>query len=121
MTPYPRQDSNLSKCKDIADYLACDGFHSDTPSDSEPEDDPNLVLQLSDKYVGKGNLKSEKSALNLVEISPRVSLELINVENGLGADDVVRIRRSGSPQGTQRRGVGIEEMTTSGTRSKRGT
>jgi hypothetical protein len=49
--PYPRQDSNLSKCKDIADYLARDDFQSDAPiDDSEPEDDTNLVLQLPDKY-----------------------------------------------------------------------
>jgi ribosome biogenesis protein SSF1/2 len=69
--------------------LAGDGFQSDASSDSEPEDDPNLVQQLPDKYVGKGNHKSQKSALKLVEIGPRLSLELIKVEKGLGAGDVL--------------------------------
>jgi ribosome biogenesis protein SSF1/2 len=62
---------NLSKCKEIADHLAGDGFQSDATSDSEPEDDPNLVLQFPDKYVGKGNHKSQKSTLKLFEIGPR--------------------------------------------------
>jgi ribosome biogenesis protein SSF1/2 len=80
---------NLSKCQDISDYLAGDGFQSDAPSDSEPEDDPNQVMQLPDKYVGKGNHKSQKSALKLVEIGPRMSLELIKVEKGLGVGDIL--------------------------------
>jgi hypothetical protein len=37
--------------------------------------------------VGKGNHKSQKSALKLVEIGPRLSLELIKVEKGIGAMD----------------------------------
>lgn len=83
---------NLGKCQDIADYIQQQnegGYHSDAPSDSEPEDDPNLVLKLPDKYVGKGNHKSQTSALKLVEIGPRLSMELIKVEKGLGSGDVL--------------------------------
>ncbi|GAX11962.1 ribosome biogenesis protein SSF1/2 [Fistulifera solaris] len=77
---------NLSKCQDIADYLGA-GAISDGASDSEPEED--LVVQLPDKYVGKGNTKAQKSALKLVEIGPRLSMELVKVEKGLGAGDVL--------------------------------
>lgn len=77
---------NLSKCQDIADYLN-NGANSEGASDSEPEED--LVVQLPDKYVGKGNGKAQKSALKLVEIGPRLSIELVKVEKGLGAGDVL--------------------------------
>jgi ribosome biogenesis protein SSF1/2 len=77
---------NLSKCQDIADYLGGGGI-SDGASDSEPEED--LVVQLPDKYIGKGNAKAQKSALKLVEIGPRLSMELVKVEKGLGAGDVL--------------------------------
>lgn len=80
---------NLGKCQDIADYLMGNAIQSDAASDSEPEDDPSHVVQLPDKYVGKGNTKSQKSALKLVEIGPRLSFELIKVEKGLGAGDVL--------------------------------
>jgi ribosome biogenesis protein SSF1/2 len=78
---------NLHKCQDIADYLV--GNQSDAPSDSEPEDDPAHVVQLPDRYVGKGNRKAGKSALKMVEIGPRLTLELLKVEKGLGAGDVL--------------------------------
>ncbi|EEC47622.1 predicted protein [Phaeodactylum tricornutum CCAP 1055/1] len=80
---------NLHKVNDIADYLAGNAVVSDAPSDSEPEDDPSNVVQLSDTYAGKGNGKSQKSALKLVELGPRLSLELYKVEKGLGAGEVL--------------------------------
>lgn len=74
---------NLHKCDDIADYLTGQvaATMSDAPSDSEPEEDQ--VVQLSDQYVGRGNNKNQKSALKLVELGPRLSLELLKVEKGL--------------------------------------
>ena len=80
---------NLNKCQDISDYLVGNAIQSDAPSDSEAEEDANNVVQLADKYVGKGNARSQKSALKLVEVGPRMSLELIKVEKGLGAGDVL--------------------------------
>jgi len=75
---------NLSQCQDIADYLTGQSaaVMSDAPSDSEPEND-DQVVQLSDQYVGKGNSKNQKSALKLVELGPRLSLQLLKVEKGL--------------------------------------
>jgi ribosome biogenesis protein SSF1/2 len=80
---------NLSRVSDIADYIEGNTVASDAPSDSEAEDDPSHTVQLSDKYVGKGNAKSQKSALKLVELGPRLSMELIKVEKALGTGDVM--------------------------------
>jgi ribosome biogenesis protein SSF1/2 len=80
---------NLHKVQDIADYLAGNAVVSDAPSDSEAEDDPAHVVQLPDQYAGKGNMKSQKSALKLVEMGPRMTLELIKVEKGLGGGDIL--------------------------------
>jgi ribosome biogenesis protein SSF1/2 len=80
---------NLHKVQDIADYLEGNALVSDAPSDSEAEDDPSHVVQVPDHYAGKGNAKSQKSALKLVEMGPRLTLELIKVEKGLGGGDIL--------------------------------
>jgi ribosome biogenesis protein SSF1/2 len=80
---------NLHKVQDIADYLEGNAIVSDAPSDSEAEDDPSHVVQLADQYAGKGNGKSQKSALKLVEMGPRMTLELIKVQKGLGGGDIL--------------------------------
>jgi len=83
---------NLNRVQDIADYItgqaAGTGSVGDV-SDSEAEDDPAHVVQLAQSYVGKGNHKQQKSALKLVEMGPRLSLELVKVEKGLGGGDVM--------------------------------
>ncbi|GKY96208.1 hypothetical protein MPSEU_000580700 [Mayamaea pseudoterrestris] len=81
---------NLNKCSDVSDFIAgTSGFVSDAPSDSEPEDGAQQHVTLPDRYVGKGNNKAQKSALKLVEIGPRLTMELIKVEKGLGGGDVL--------------------------------
>jgi ribosome biogenesis protein SSF1/2 len=57
--------------------------HPDIMSDSEPEDDVEHQVTLPDTYVGVGNVAQQKSALKLMEIGPRLSLQLIKVEKGL--------------------------------------
>jgi ribosome biogenesis protein SSF1/2 len=82
---------NLNKVQDIADYIAGNAKAStsvDAASDSEPEDS-NAVVELAQNYVGKGNKSQGKSALKLVEIGPRLSLELVKVEQGLGDGNVM--------------------------------
>lgn len=67
---------NLSKCDDIADYL--DGYVSEGGgSDSEPEEDTAPILPAS--VTGKPT----QSALKLVELGPRLTLELIKVEKSV--------------------------------------
>ena len=82
---------NLNKVKDIADYIAGTANAStsvDAASDSEPEDS-NAVVELAQNYTGRGNKGQSKSALKLVELGPRLSLELIKVEQGLGDGNVM--------------------------------
>ena len=85
---------NLNRVQDIADYITGQaatggGGSVGDVSDSEAEDDPAHVVQLAQSYAGKGNIKQQKSALKLVEMGPRLSLELIKVEKGLGGGDVM--------------------------------
>ena len=82
---------NLSKLNDIADYITGDAPAVTKPgemSDSEAEDETSHVV-LPSKYRGKGNNKSQKSALKLVELGPRLRLKLYKVERGLAAGDVM--------------------------------
>ncbi len=83
---------NLNKVQDIADYIAGTANAStnvDLASDSEPEDGNAAVVELAQNYVGRGNKSQSKSALKLVELGPRLSLQLIKVEQGLGDGNVM--------------------------------
>jgi ribosome biogenesis protein SSF1/2 len=83
---------NLNKVQDIADYIAGSANATtsvDAASDSEPEDASNAIVELAQNYVGRGNKSQGKSALKLVELGPRLCLELIKVEQGLGEGNVM--------------------------------
>ena len=81
----------MNKVQDIADYIVgnANATSVDAASDSEPEEGSNTVVQLAQNYVGKGNRSQGKSALKLVELGPRLCLELIKVEQGLGGGNVM--------------------------------
>lgn len=89
---------NLKNLNDVSDYIlgsagAPGGAGSSTGSvgdmsDSEAEDETSHVV-LPQRYNGRGNAKSQKSALKLVELGPRLRLKLIKVERGLGGGDVM--------------------------------
>jgi len=86
---------NLSKLEDISDYItgttasgAAAAAASGAMSDSEAEDETSHVV-LPQKYAGRGNMKSHKSALKLVELGPRIRMKLSKVERGLASGDVM--------------------------------
>lgn len=82
---------NLSRVQDIADYISGNANASmnvDAASDSEPED-ASAVVELAQNYAGRGNRSQGKSALKLVELGPRLCLELVKVEQGLGDGNVM--------------------------------
>ena len=82
---------NLGNVQDIADYIAGNApatTEAGNASDSEPEDETSHVV-LSQRYAGRGNAKSQKAALKLVEMGPRLSLSLVKVERELGGGDVM--------------------------------
>lgn len=69
---------NLSKCQDISDFLT-----KPTMSESEAEDDEISHVTLPQKLSSRGNHANSKSAIRLYELGPRITLQLIKVENGL--------------------------------------
>lgn len=87
---------DLSNLDDISDYIT-----GTTPSgqpapagvgggvsDSEAEDEDTHVV-LPQSYAGKGNARSQRSALKLVELGPRLRTKLVKVERGMAAGDVM--------------------------------
>lgn len=58
-------------------------FRSALLSESEMEDDPNSHVTLGQKIISRGNVESGKSAIRLTELGPRLTLQLIKVEDGL--------------------------------------
>lgn len=86
---------NLSKLNDISEYItnsggaaATGGTNPGEMSDSEAEDETSHVV-LPSKFRGRGNNPSQKSALKLVELGPRLRVKLYKVERGLAAGDVM--------------------------------
>ncbi|XP_034186865.2 brix domain-containing protein peter pan [Osmia lignaria lignaria] len=69
---------NLSKCEDFSDFLK-----KETVSESEAEDDPASHVTLPQKLSSRGNHANSKSAIRLSELGPRLTLELLKVEDGL--------------------------------------
>jgi len=94
-----RKLPNLHNCQDVADYLEQNALLPDGnssvgtggASDSEGEEDNDEQQQvvLPDRFVGRGNVASQRSALKLVELGPRLDLHLIKVEKGLSGGDVL--------------------------------
>lgn len=48
-----------------------------------------IQVTLPDRYVGKGNAKSQQSAMKLTELGPRLTLELFKVEGGVNEGDIL--------------------------------
>ncbi|GMH76134.1 hypothetical protein TrVE_jg8673 [Triparma verrucosa] len=78
---------NLGKVNDIADYIIGNATGG-ALSDSEGEDEAANVV-LPQKFAGRGNSKSQKSALKLVELGPRMRMKLMKVERGLASGDIM--------------------------------
>ena len=46
-------------------------------------------MELPDRYLGKGNGKSQQCAMKLSELGPRITLEIFKVEKGLSEGDIL--------------------------------
>ncbi|CAE7521993.1 PPAN, partial [Symbiodinium microadriaticum] len=64
----------LGNLQDISEFL--EGGATGGLSDSEAEDDPAARVELPERYVGAGNAQSQQSAMRLMELGPRMTLEL---------------------------------------------
>jgi len=79
---------DLGSLQDVSQLLDGSSGGYAAASDSEGEDTSARVI-LPEHFVGKGNIKSQQSAMKLSELGPRLSLELFKVERGVGEGDVL--------------------------------
>lgn len=64
-------------------------FRSGNQSESEYEDDENNEVVLPQTLNSRGNLENNKSAIRLHEIGPRLTIELIKIQNDLFTGEVL--------------------------------
>ncbi|KAM3282651.1 peter Pan-like protein [Capsicum chacoense] len=77
------QVPDLRSLQDVSDFLT----KADYGSESEADDEAATVNLSSD--IGRVNRASTKSAVKLQEIGPRMTLQLVKIEQGLCAGDVL--------------------------------
>jgi len=70
---------NLGKYDDMADFLTRGG----AASESEAEDDETSHVTLPQAVSSRGNMAAQQSSVRLVELGPRMTLQLIKIEDGL--------------------------------------
>uniref|UniRef100_A0A674I8D4 Peter pan homolog n=1 Tax=Terrapene triunguis TaxID=2587831 RepID=A0A674I8D4_9SAUR len=77
---------NMSRLEDISELLAKDINLSESEAE---QDGTHNILELPQAYAGRGNMKAQQSAVRLTEIGPRMTLQLIKVEEGLNQGNVL--------------------------------
>ncbi|KAL9228203.1 hypothetical protein vseg_003808 [Gypsophila vaccaria] len=78
-----RQIPDLSALQDVSDFVTRAGYGSE----SEADDEAATVTLVND--LGRVNRAATKSAVKLQEIGPRMTLELIKIEEGLCSGEVM--------------------------------
>ncbi|XP_050541280.1 protein Peter pan [Daktulosphaira vitifoliae] len=76
---------NLSNYNDIDEYL----LKPELLSESEVEDNKLSTVVIPQKLVSRGNIVGTQSSIRLSELGPRLTLQLIKVEDGLMNGDVM--------------------------------
>ncbi|XP_055649205.1 LOW QUALITY PROTEIN: uncharacterized protein LOC101923740 [Falco peregrinus] len=77
---------NMSRLEDISELLVKDINLSESEAE---QDGTHNVLELPQAYAGRGNMKAQQSAVRLTEIGPRMTLQLVKVEEGLAQGNVL--------------------------------
>ncbi|KAM3598695.1 uncharacterized protein V6R79_021448 [Siganus canaliculatus] len=77
---------NMSKFEDISELL----MKGANLSESEAEQDgEHNITELPQVYSGRGNMASQQSAVRLTEIGPRMTLQLVKIQEGMGEGSVL--------------------------------
>lgn len=76
---------NLARFQDVSEFLTKPGMLSE----SEVEDDPNSHVTLPQTLSSRGNIAQSKSSVRLFELGPRMTLQLIKIEEGLMDGEVM--------------------------------
>ncbi|KAF6727734.1 Suppressor of SWI4 1-like [Oryzias melastigma] len=77
---------NMNKFEDISELLIKGANLSE--SEAEPDGEDNIT-ELPQVYSGRGNIASQKSAVRLTEIGPRMTLQLIKIQEGMSDGNVL--------------------------------
>ncbi|XP_006875220.1 PREDICTED: suppressor of SWI4 1 homolog [Chrysochloris asiatica] len=77
---------NMSRLQDISELLATGAGLSE--SEAEPDGEHNTT-ELPQAIAGRGNMRSQQSAVRLTEIGPRMTLQLIKIQEGVGEGNVL--------------------------------
>jgi ribosome biogenesis protein SSF1/2 len=70
------------------DFLFREGNASESEDESTGNNDENEII-VSQQLRSRGNLKANQSAIRLTEIGPRMTLELVKIEDGLCDGEVL--------------------------------
>jgi len=57
-------------------------------SEAEPDGEHNIT-ELPQAVAGRGNMRAQQSAVRLTEIGPRLTLQLIKIQEGVGEGNVL--------------------------------
>ncbi|XP_040270848.1 suppressor of SWI4 1 homolog [Bufo bufo] len=77
---------NMSRWEDISELLVKGANLSESEAEQDGEDN---ITELPQIYAGRGNMKSQQSAVRLTEIGPRMTLQLVKIEEGLNDGNVL--------------------------------
>ncbi|XP_066109442.1 suppressor of SWI4 1 homolog isoform X3 [Saccopteryx bilineata] len=77
---------NMSRLQDISELLATAAGLSE--SEAEPDGEHNIT-ELPQAVAGRGNMRAQQSAVRLTEIGPRMTLQLIKIQEGVGDGNVL--------------------------------
>ncbi|XP_059846890.1 suppressor of SWI4 1 homolog [Hypanus sabinus] len=77
---------NMSKFEDISDLLVKGANLSESEAEQDGE---HNITELPQPYAGRGNIKAQQSAIRLTEIGPRLTLELVKIEEGMCGGEVM--------------------------------
>lgn len=78
---------DMSGFNDVGDYLLNNGGVT-SESEGEMDGDHNQI-DLPQSMPGRGNVKSQQSAIRLHELGPRLTIQLVKIEEGLCDGKVV--------------------------------
>jgi len=76
---------DLSQAKDISEYI----LRGAVGEESDAEEAEDSKVELPQRYLGRGNIKSSQRAIKLVEIGPRLDMKLVKVQKDLCGGEVI--------------------------------
>ncbi|CAG2194579.1 SSF1_2 [Mytilus edulis] len=77
---------DMSKYSDVSEYITKAGYLSDSEAELDGEHNEVVLPQ----HVGsRGNIQATKSAIRLTELGPRLTLQLVKIEEGICDGEVM--------------------------------